>query len=78
MEEIFEWKKTDLKSYNRILRLMKDVELHPFSGGFGKTENLSNNEKECSKRITELDRLSYSLENNVVTFYSCKGHYLFH
>lgn len=77
MEEILEWKKTDFDLYKRILRLMKDVELHPFSGGMGKTENLSNSGKECSKRITELDRLSYSLENNVVTFYSCKGHYNF-
>jgi len=78
IEEMLEWKTTHFKLYNRILRLMIDVEFHPFSGGMGKTENLSNNGKECSKRINEFDRLSYSLESDVVTFFSCKGHYKFH
>ena len=65
-------------TFKRILLLMKDVEVHPFVGGIGKTENLKNKRKEASKRITSLDRLSYTIENNVVTYIACKGHYDFH
>jgi Txe/YoeB family toxin of Txe-Axe toxin-antitoxin module len=57
---------------------MKDVEVHPFTGGMGHTENLKGRSKEASKRVTQVDRLSYSIENDVVTFLACKGHYDFH
>lgn len=57
---------------------MKDVELHPFTGGMGQTENLKNRGKEASKRINISDRLSYLVENNTVTFIACRGHYEFH
>jgi len=57
---------------------MKDVEIHPFTGGMGKTENLRHKGKESSKQITQLDRLSYTLKNDNITFISCKGHYDFH
>ncbi len=78
IEQILQWKKDDKTIFYRILLLMKDVELHPFVGGIGRTENLRNNGKEASKRITGLDRLSYTLENNKVTYIACKGHYDFH
>ena len=77
-KQLFEWKETDIVTYKRILLLMKDVELHPFTGGRGRTENLRNRGKEASKRININDRLSYSIENNIVTFIACKGHYEFH
>ena len=70
-----EWKSNEYKTYLHILALMKDVELHPFRGGMGKTENLKNRGKEASKRITIRDRLSYEIENNVVTFIACKALY---
>ena len=57
---------------------MKDVQLHPFTGGMGRTENLRYNGKEASKRITHGNRLSYTVENNIVTFIACSGHYEFH
>lgn len=82
MEQFLQWKEDDTTIFKRILLLMKDVELHPFSQGIGKTENLKNRGKEGSKRITNTypdgDRLSYSIENNIVTFIACKGHYDFH
>lgn len=81
-DQLMEWKKNDQKLFKFILLLMKDVQLHPFTGGMGQTENLRNRGKEASKRITNSypdgDRLSYFLENNVVTFIACKGHYEFH
>lgn len=78
MQHFFEWKAKDMESFKYLLLLMKDVELHPFTGGRGKTENLKNRGKEASKQINQLDRLSYSIEKNVVTFIACKGHYDFH
>ena len=78
MEQLFEWKANDTEQYKYLLLLMKDVELHPYAGGMGKTENLRQRGKEASKQITQLDRLSYTLENNIVNFIACKGHYDFH
>jgi Txe/YoeB family toxin of Txe-Axe toxin-antitoxin module len=82
MEKFFDWKENDTKSFKYLLLLMKDIELHPFTGGMGQTENLKGRGKEASKRINNKypdgDRLSYTLENNVVTFIACKGHYEFH
>lgn len=76
--QLFEWKDTDIDTFKYLLLLMKDIELHPFTGGRGRTENLRNRGKEASKRININDRLSYSIENNIVTFIACKGHYVFH
>lgn len=82
IKQLLEWKKEDFKTYKYILCLMRDVQLHPFTGGRGQTENLKSRGKEASKRITnsypEGDRLSYFLENNRVMFVACKGHYKFH
>lgn len=80
--QLMDWKQENQKLYKYTLALMKDVELHPFTGGMGQTENLKNRGKEASKRISNSypdgDRLSYTIENNVVTFIACKGHYKFH
>lgn len=67
-----------MQDNTNILLLMKDVGLHPFTGGMGKTENLQQRGKEASKQTTQLDRLSYTLKKNIVTFIACKGHYDFH
>lgn len=80
--QLMDWKNENQKLYKYTLALMKDVELHPFAGGMGQTENLKNRGKEASKRISNTypdgDRLSYTVENNLVTFIACKGHYKFH
>lgn len=82
MAELLNWKENNEKIFKYILLLMKDVEIHPFTGGMGQTENLKYKGKENSKRITNTypdgDRLSYFLENDTVTFVACKGHYKFH
>ena len=76
--QLFQWKEDDIKLFKYALLLMKDVQLHPFTGGMGRTENLRYNGKEASKRITHGNRLSYTVENNIVTFIACRGHYEFH
>lgn len=81
-KQFLEWQEENTKLYKYTLLLMKDVQVHPFTGGMGQTENLKNRGKEASKRITNSypdgHRLSYSIENNTVTFIACKGHYEFH
>lgn len=82
MEQFFNWKASDFEIFKYLLHLMKDVQIYPFTGGMGQTENLKSRGKEASKRITNSypdgDRLSYTVENNTVTFIACKGHYTFH
>lgn len=78
LQQLFGWKENDIDKFRYILLLMKDVEKHPFTGGMGQTENLKNRGKEASKRVSQEDRLSYTLANNVVSFLACKGHYNFH
>jgi len=80
--ELLYWKVNNIDLFKYTLLLMRDVEIHPFTGGMGQTENLKNRGKEASKRVTNTypdgDRLSYSVENDTVTFLACKGHYKFH
>jgi Txe/YoeB family toxin of Txe-Axe toxin-antitoxin module len=76
--QLFELKESSIDLFKYTLLLMKDVQIHPFTGGMGQTENLKYKGKEASKRITFEDRLSYKIENDVVTFIACKGHYEFH
>ena len=78
MTQFYQWKTDDFDSFKYLLLLMKDVQLHPFTGGMGQTENLKKRGKEASKRVTHADRLSYEVENDVVKFIACKGHYDFH
>lgn len=82
MKQFLNWKSDNFETFKYLLLLMKDVQIHPFTGGMGQTENLKGRGKEASKRITNSypdgDRLSYTLENNIVTFIACKGHYEFH
>lgn len=80
--ELLDWKKNNIETYKYTLLLMRDVEIHPFTGGMGQTENLKNRGKEASKRISNTypdgHRLSYILDNNTVKFVACNGHYKFH
>ncbi len=82
MTQFLNWKQDNFETFKYLLLLMKDVQIHPFSGGMGQTENLKGRGKEASKRITNTypdgDRLSYTVENNIVTFIACNGHYEFH
>ncbi len=74
-EEYLDWMNQDKKTLKKINRLIKDVLRDPF-GGEGKPEPLSGNlSGKWSRRINEKDRLVYSVEENGITIYQCKGHY---
>ena len=82
MIQFYYWRNNDFEIFKYLLLLMKDVQIHPFTGGMGQTENLRGRGKEASKRITNRypdgDRLSYFLEKGLVSFVACRGHYDFH
>lgn len=69
------WQKYDKSIYRRLISLMKDIEIHSFTGGLGKTEKLLGQVNAASKRITDEHRLVYSIDNNIVFLVNCKTHY---
>ena len=66
------------KIMKRITQLLKDIELHPFTG-LGKPEPLKGNfQGKWSRRITDEHRMVYSISNERIYVYvfSLKGHYV--
>lgn len=69
------WQTQDKKILKRINQLVKDIIRSPFDG-IGKPEPLKGNLTGFwSRRIDEEHRLVYSIENNKVLIFSCRGHY---
>lgn len=74
-DEYCEWQRTDKAILKRINELIKDARRDPFSG-IGKPEPLKHDLSGLwSRRINETDRLTYSIENDILVIVSCKGHY---
>lgn len=77
-EDILYWKNNNKEIYQRLHLLLKDIEIHPFKDGLGKTEALKHSSN-ISKRLSQVHRIEYSLtgkdKNKIITIYSCKGHY---
>lgn len=74
-DEYCEWQRTDKAILKRINELIKDARRDPFSG-IGKPEPLKHDLSGLwSRRINETDRLTYSVENDILVIVSCKGHY---
>jgi Txe/YoeB family toxin of toxin-antitoxin system len=78
-DDLMYWKKENKLLYIRLHILLKDVEVHPFTGGMGKTEALKGTSGRASKRLNDEHRIQYSLsgrdENKIITIYRCKEHY---
>jgi len=74
-EDFQYWIKNDKKKALKILQLLEDIEIQPFSG-LGKPEPLKYNLSECwSRRIDLEHRLVYKIEGDVIKIYSCRFHY---
>ncbi|PIY07266.1 MAG: Txe/YoeB family addiction module toxin [Bacteroidetes bacterium CG_4_10_14_3_um_filter_31_20] len=71
-----EWALADIKIFNRINKLIKDIDRTPFKG-IGKPEPLKYQLKGCwSRRINDCHRLIYFITaSNQIHIISCKGHY---
>lgn len=74
-KDLLWWKYNDNRVLDSIIDLLNDILVHPFTGGRGKTEVLSNTKTPiASKRITQKDRLTYTCGEKTI-IHSCKGHY---
>jgi toxin YoeB len=70
-----QWAKIDLKIYNKIVELIKDIERSPFSG-IGKPEPLKYELSGFwSRRISSEHRLVYQITAQETLIASCRSHY---
>lgn len=74
-EDYLYWQTQDKKTLKRINLLIKDIERDYFDGK-GKPEPLRGDlSGYWSRRINDVDRLVYRINNGVLEIISCKGHY---
>ncbi|MDO4711838.1 MAG: Txe/YoeB family addiction module toxin [Peptostreptococcaceae bacterium] len=69
------WQTQDKKTLKRINLLIRDIERSPFDG-IGKPEPLKGNLSGFwSRRIDDVNRLVYRINQNILEILSCRGHY---
>lgn len=69
------WHSQDKKTLKRINALIKDIDRGPFDG-IGKPEPLKYQLQGLwSRRIDDVNRLVYKIENNEICIISCRYHY---
>ena len=69
------WFNQDKKTVKRINALIKDIDRDPYDG-IGKPEHLKYDyQKFWSRRIDEVNRIVYRIENNEIFIISCRYHY---
>ncbi len=74
-DDILWWKHNNNDIIDNVIELLDDIPEHPFTGGLGKTEVLSNTKTQVvSKRITQKDRLTYTF-GEITQIHRCKEHY---
>ena len=73
--ELANWKKSDIKIYQKIQKLISAIETSPLSG-IGKPEPLKHALSGLwSRRIDRKNRIVYAIDGNDIFIISCKGHY---
>jgi len=69
------WQTQDKKTLRRINKLITDVQRSPFEG-MGKPEPLKENLSGFwSRRIDDVNRLVYAVDDSAITVISCRYHY---
>ncbi len=69
------WQSEDRKTLKRINTLINDIKRNPFDG-IGKPEPLKDNLQGLwSRRIDEMNRIVYFVQNDIVHIINCRGHY---
>ncbi len=75
IKELAEWKSLNQQIYERIVKLIKDIQINPFTG-IGKPEPLKYDKQGYwSRRINKEHRLVYKITENSIIIASCKFHY---
>lgn len=74
-DEYIQWQTKDKKTLKRINSILKDIDRQPFTG-IGKPEPLKGNKQSYwSRRIDEVNRIVYRVENEQIIIIQCGGHY---
>lgn len=74
-EDLLYWKKQDIKKYERIKLLIKNIQETPFIG-IGKPEPLRYSLSGMwSRRINHEHRLIYSVSSDQIIIHGCRFHY---
>jgi toxin YoeB len=74
-EDLAWWVEKDRKKALRIIKLIKEVQRHPFSGT-GKPEPLKHGLSGCwSRRIDQEHRLVYQVKEDKIRILACRYHY---
>lgn len=74
-EDYIYWQLQDKKTLKRINQLIKDIERNGYDG-IGKPEPLKNNLSGWwSRRIDDVHRIVYKIENEKVIIAACRSHY---
>jgi toxin YoeB len=74
-DEYLYWQTQDRKTLKRINTILKDIERSPFSG-IGKPEPLKHELNGFwSRRIDDVNRIVYSVENEQIVIIQCGTHY---
>jgi len=68
------WQTQDKKTLKRINKLIKDIMRNAFEG-IGKPEKLTDSPDYWSRRIDDVNRVVYKIEDNTVVIASVRGHY---
>lgn len=69
------WQEEDKKTLKRINKLITDIQRNPFEG-IGIPEPLRENLSGWwSRRIDEVNRIVYFVNDDIVHIVACKGHY---
>ena len=74
-EDYLYWQSQDKKTLKRINQLLRDIERSPYEG-IGKPEPLKHGlQGYWSRRIDEVNRLVYRVENSRIEIVQCRTHY---
>lgn len=74
-EDMDYWKKRDVKVYNRLKDIIRDIVSNPYKG-IGKPEPLKYSlSGKWSRRITKEHRIIYAVIDDCVIIYQCRFHY---
>jgi len=73
--EYVAWQSQDKKTLKRINDIIKDIDRQPFTG-IGKPEPLKGDKQGYwSRRIDDVNRIIYKIENEKIFIIQCGGHY---
>jgi toxin YoeB len=74
-DDFIDWSKRDRKTFNRIIRLIRETQRHPFEGA-GKPEPLKHDYTGYwSRRIDQQHRLVYKVTDDQIIIAACRFHY---